>query len=656
MELSVKHCLQRIRFLRWLAGGLLSWGIFSQLCFPAGANSLSSLKQQETAISISLDDVNFHDGEIPHQLEEAEEFSDSTTKAKIPSFAATYLAHTNSRTGETPIPQEFLTVPNTYLAPANSRTDETPIAQEFYTLVGWVPRSPKSACTRCQPEVNVSSEAIDLVVEAAGEHRAGGENLISSPPPLSQSPLEALPEQTTSVSELSDVQPTDWAYQALRSLIERYGVLSGYSDKTFRGNRALSRYEFAAALAATIDKVDSLIVNAIGDDYIQQDVITLRRLQREYRSALDQLQQSVDRISDRVTQLEADQFSATTKLQGQVILAFTEGSNSNTSLIARERLNLLSSFYSQDLLFTQLEAGNNGLDSIGQAQQKNLNLLGTTGLLANGGGLDYVEVEPNLRLRRLYYTFRPVSDLAVTVGAKMSPRDFIDRNRYANNEAIDFSSSFFINNPLIVQNQIDRNGGAGIAVAWNPSGGLFTLRSLYIAADANQPNSSRTEGGLFGDRYQASVELEYLPSNQFALRLQYTSASINNTDIDAFGVNAEYALNRNIGIFTRLGFGNYQGFNTAINQDLNLHPFSWVVGLGIRNLFIPGTAGGVAIGQPFVTDGLGNAKQTNFEAFYNLELNDNLSITPTLSVVTNADNNTSNSTIWQGTLRTVIVF
>ncbi|WP_207714466.1 iron uptake porin [Scytonema sp. UIC 10036] len=459
----------------------------------------------------------------------------------------------------------------------------------------------------------------------------------------------------TSVSELSDVQPTDWAYQALRSLMERYGILSGYSDGKFRGNRPLSRYEFAAALAATLDKVDSLIVNAIGEQYIQEDLVTLRRLQRDYRSALDQLQQRIASTENRVTQLEANEFSTTTKLQGQVILALTEGSNSGASIITRERLNLLTSFNGQDILLTQLEAGNNGLDTIGQAQEKNVNLLGTSGLIANGGGLDYIEADSSLRLRRLYYTFRPVSDLAVTVGAKISPRDFIDRNTYANNEAVDFSSSFFLNNPLIVQNQMDRNGGAGAVLSWNPGSGPFTFRSLYVAADANNPNSS-TDGGLFGDRYQTSVELEYAARDRFALRLQYTNAAINNTDINAFGVNAEYALNRYIGVFSRVGFGNYQGFNTAINQDLDLHSFSWAVGLGLRNLFIPGTTAGIAVGQPFVTNKLGNANQVNFETFYNLELNDNLSISPILSVVTNADNSTSNSTIWQGTLRTVIVF
>ncbi len=69
-------------------------------------------------------------------------------------------------------------------------------------------------------------------------------------------------EQVTSVSQLSDVQPTDWAFQALQSLVERYGCIAGYPDGTYRGNRALTRYEFAAGLNACLDRVNELIATA----------------------------------------------------------------------------------------------------------------------------------------------------------------------------------------------------------------------------------------------------------------------------------------------------------------------------------------------------------------------------------------------------------
>ena len=69
-------------------------------------------------------------------------------------------------------------------------------------------------------------------------------------------------DQVTSVSQLRDVQPTDWAYEALRSLVERYGCIVGYPDTTFRGNRALSRYEFAAGLNACMQQMERLIAQS----------------------------------------------------------------------------------------------------------------------------------------------------------------------------------------------------------------------------------------------------------------------------------------------------------------------------------------------------------------------------------------------------------
>ena len=459
--------------------------------------------------------------------------------------------------------------------------------------------------------------------------------------------------QRTSVDELSDVKPTDWAYQALKSLIEKYGVITGLPDGTFKGDRAVTRYEFATGLAATLDRIESTIANVIGDKYLVQDKITLRRLETEYSQALQDLRTRLNDIESRSENLQANQFSTTTKLTGQQIIGVTDGRKANSTVVSRTRLTFSTSFSPKDLLVTQLESGNNGGDAVGLAQKQDLNLLGSNGAIANAGGLDFTDVEDNVKLRRLHYTLRASSDLAVTVGTKMSPRDFIDGNRYANNEAADFSSGIFLNNPLIVQNRIDRNGGAGAAVVWKPKDSKLTFRSLYIAGDAEQ-NSD--DNGLQGDPHQASAELEYIFSDKLTVKLQYTNALIDDTDINAYGVNAEYALNRNTGIFGRLGIGNYQGFNTAINQDLDLNPVSWTLGVGLRNIGIPGTIAGVAIGQPFVSSGLGNATQTNFETFYNLQLSDNISFTPTLSLVINPDNDSNQSTIWQTTLRSVFSF
>lgn len=93
-------------------------------------------------------------------------------------------------------------------------------------------------------------------------------------------------EQVISVSQFTDVKPTDWAFQALRSLVERYGCIVGYPDKTFRGNRALTRYEFAAGLNACLDKIQELIAAATADFLKKDDLEVVKRLQEEFATEL----------------------------------------------------------------------------------------------------------------------------------------------------------------------------------------------------------------------------------------------------------------------------------------------------------------------------------------------------------------------------------
>ena len=71
--------------------------------------------------------------------------------------------------------------------------------------------------------------------------------------------LENSHDQVTSVTQFSDVYPTDWAYQALSNLVEQYGCVAGYPNGTFRGNRAMTRYEAAALLNACLDRVTEAV-------------------------------------------------------------------------------------------------------------------------------------------------------------------------------------------------------------------------------------------------------------------------------------------------------------------------------------------------------------------------------------------------------------
>ena len=119
-------------------------------------------------------------------------------------------------------------------------------------------------------------------------------------------------EQVTSITQFSDVYPTDWAYQALSNLIERYGCVAGYPNGTYRGNRAMTRFEAAALLNACLDRVTE-----VTDE--------LKRLMKEFEKELAIVKGRVDGLEARVGELEATQFSTTTKLEGQT--SFVLGAN-----------------------------------------------------------------------------------------------------------------------------------------------------------------------------------------------------------------------------------------------------------------------------------------------------------------------------------------
>ncbi len=166
--------------------------------------------------------------------------------------------------------------------------------------------------------------------------------------------------QVTSVDQLRDVDPTSWAYEALRSLVERYGCIVGYPDQTFRGNRALTRWEFAAGLNACMEQMERLI--AATEAVLREDIEKLQRLMQEFEAELAALGARVDNLEGRVAFLEDHQFSTTTKLAGEVIVAGTTNAgddNDNQAILGnRVRLVLNTSFTGQDRLVTRLASGN----------------------------------------------------------------------------------------------------------------------------------------------------------------------------------------------------------------------------------------------------------------------------------------------------------
>jgi S-layer homology domain len=69
--------------------------------------------------------------------------------------------------------------------------------------------------------------------------------------------------------------------------------LTGYPDGTFRGDRAMTRYEFAAALAACLNQVETNITNQTSDLAPKSDLDNLVQRQQKLNQELQELNSRV---------------------------------------------------------------------------------------------------------------------------------------------------------------------------------------------------------------------------------------------------------------------------------------------------------------------------------------------------------------------------
>lgn len=97
--------------------------------------------------------------------------------------------------------------------------------------------------------------------------------------------------QVRDVSELRDIQPTDWVFQAMEGLVLRYRMALAYPDKTFRGNRDITRGELAQWFQGYVNSMESLIAHTTGNLATQQDLAALQE-------SLKSLQQSVQALRE----------------------------------------------------------------------------------------------------------------------------------------------------------------------------------------------------------------------------------------------------------------------------------------------------------------------------------------------------------------------
>ena len=495
-------------------------------------------------------------------------------------------------------------------------------------------------------------------------------NLLTPAETAAQSPDSASMNQVTSVSQLSDVRPTDWAFQALQSLVERYGCIAGYPDGTYRGNRALTRYEFAAGLNACLDQITKLIGSSTANFVTPEDLAVLQRLQEEFAAELASLRGRVDALEARTSELEANQFSTTTTLNGETIFAVSDtfgrgavgDDKTTTNLGYRVRLNFDSSFTGTDRLRTRLQARNNA-----RYDRPTGTPMTRTNFDGDGGS--------EITLDKLSYQFLIGSRTNVEIGAKGLTSDDVAPliNPYFDSAAQGAVSRFGAFNPAIYNTP----GETGIAINHQLSDQL-NLTLTYLANTA----ADSTEGnGLFNGSYGAIAQLTYSPSSELDLALSYVRSYSRKNDVDlSLGTgsnNANQPFNQNatrgnhFGLqaswrpssrFALSGWAGYVDAQQLSGGDAKAQIWNGGVTFAFPDLFSEGNVGGLIVGVPpkvtrnDIKENKDNATSLHVEALYRIQVSDFISITPGVYVITNTDHKKDNGTTWVGVLRTSFTF
>ena len=494
--------------------------------------------------------------------------------------------------------------------------------------------------------------------------------------------------QVTSVSQFSDVQPTDWAFQALQSLVERYGCIAGYPNSTYRGNRALTRYEFAAGLNACLDRVNELIATATGDLVSKQDLATLQRLQEEFSAELATLRGRVDTLEARTAELEANQFSTTTKLVGEAIFAVTDifggntGDANNTVFQDRVRLDLQTSFTGKDILHTRLAAGNalafNQVDNAGlpidTAEGTQTFQIGSTG--NNGVIIDWLAY---------YVPIGPVQAYFAGTGGIHS--DYVATNNpyFEDYDGGNGALSTFATESAIYR--IGGGAGAALTLPFGSGGSFFKPSSLtigYLASNANNPGPNL---GLLEGNYAALGQLNFSVGDRLAIAATYvhgyhgaggnlfdlggglastsrvvgtaqanTLSALNASSSNSYGVSAAFRPSDKLSISGFISYHDVTGFGA--NDDFQ----AWSYGLGVAlpDFGKKGNVLGLFAGaEPYAFNRpgfAGNDIPYHFEGFYKYRVSDNVSITPGVIWLTSPGQNSDNDDAFIGTLRTTFTF
>jgi Carbohydrate-selective porin, OprB family len=380
----------------------------------------------------------------------------------------------------------------------------------------------------------------------------------------------------------------------------------------------------------------------------REEVEALRRSNQELRERIDKIDGNTTETTKKIEQLDKQQFSINTKLEGQVIFGATglvSGDfDRNTAAGYRARLELKTAI-GEGKLTTRLQSDNLGSATAATPEGK----LSWTGDGAGTLAIDALKYE---------FPLTPQTQLVVAANAGASD-DFTDTiNPYFDGDGASGSISAFGNRPSIYYTV----QGAGAGIRHKLSDGV-ELSLGYLSSTSSTPT---TGNGLFGGNYGALAQLTFATGENSKVGVTYTrtrnsdlgtgSTTANQGgDSNNFGVQGSFSLS------PQLAVGGWAGYTQNQLAGVDRQIWNWAVTAAAPDFGGKGNIAGLLVGQsPRVTSASNGVADTkaglHLEGFYQLKVSDSLSITPGIIYLTAPNHDVNSQPAVIGALRSTFTF
>jgi hypothetical protein len=518
-----------------------------------------------------------------------------------------------------------------------------------------------SSAQAVEPAVAESTPSLDSLVESAPA---------LEPQAASQPPAQVAVNAATPSSQL----------ESLQNLNSRYNCSKTKVDST------ASAEQINLAVAECLEAMEVKIA-ADPASVTSEDLNQLKALAQSFRSEAGALSDRLTKVEERIAQQPTDNFSTTTKLVGEVIVAANDvfGNSTgatNTTISNRVRLNFRTSFTGKDMLITRLQARNTTSFSGATAANTPLVRLGFEG---DEGNAEYIHL--------LQYQFPIGANTRVTANTVGNePDSYLGKNfnpvlAPAGTGAISRFGRF---NPIYRLS----GEGAGATIDHKFSSqfgvavGYGIPKATFTDGIANDPENGVNGGGIFNGSNLFFSQLSYSPNENLDLGLLYarsyhaggagvtggTGSAFANSPFGAVPTTANhFSLLASTKLSPTVVLSGWAGLTNANSETpAGGSADSWnaAATLAFNDVGGKGSTLGFVLGVPPNVTGSSVGRRDrdtpfHLETFYKYKVSDNLSITPGLVMILNPNvggatptgaASSANSTLFLGTIRTTFSF